>query len=554
MTLLAHRNKHTTPIQTSSPPSVAACSLLSLALLLSPLSMSLNAEPIRAEHLEVELIAEYDAIVPGEPLSVAFRFVLDPEWHLYWLNPGDAGLAPRVFWSLPEGFTAGELQFPAPRRIPAGPLVSFGFDEELILLCEITPPTDLEVGQSVSLSTEVDWLVCRVECIPGIAQLTLQLPIVNDTPSYSEENHKIFARARERLPIVTERISASGEAQERQLILRFNLPKTFPADTSLYFFPQQKGIIDNSAAQGIAYDSSGVTLTVARATVYTDRVEHIAGLLVGGAESDLHRGIAVSIPINDRAVPAPMTATINGLLQALVFAFIGGLLLNLMPCVLPVLSLKILGFVQQVNHSRAETLKHSGLFLLGVLVTFWILAGAMLVLRAGGVHLGWGYQLQSPAFIVVLGSFMFLMALNLFGVFEVGSSLTGIGARDARGGAIGSFVSGITATVVATPCTAPFMGTALGFSLSQPPLVTLAIFTMLGTGMAAPFVLGTNIPALVRFIPKPGRWMETLKQFMGFLLAATVVWLIWVLGVQAGIDAVTLLLGALLVAAWLRGY
>jgi thiol:disulfide interchange protein len=246
-----------------------------------------------------------------------------------------------------------------------------------------------------------------------------------------------------------------------------------------------------------------------------------------------------------------------GVPLALLFAFIGGLILNLMPCVLPVLSLKVMGIVQQAGEGSREKLKHGLLFTFGVLVSFWILAGLLLLLRAGGEQLGWGFQLQSPAFVSVLSVFLFLFGLSMFGVFEIGTSLMSVGqGTQSKSAYAGSFTSGILATVVATPCTAPFMGSALGFALSQPVWVSLLVFTFLGAGMAAPYLLLTLSPGLLKFIPKPGVWMESMKQFMGFLLMATVLWLLWVLSLQTGAEGVVLLLGALLIAGlggWIIG-
>jgi thiol:disulfide interchange protein DsbD len=268
--------------------------------------------------------------------------------------------------------------------------------------------------------------------------------------------------------------------------------------------------------------------------------------------------MAVSLHLDppDLTTASATGSGVISLWQALLFAFLGGIILNLMPCVLPVLSLKIMGFVNQAQEEGRSPLAHGLVFTLGVLVSFWSLVGLLLGLQAGGQQLGWGFQLQSPVFLIVLSTFMFLFGLNMLGVFEIGTSLTRVNTSRLTGGWGGSFFSGVLATVVATPCTAPFMGSALGFSLTQPPHISLLIFTFLGLGMAAPYLVLSASPALLRFVPKPGPWMETLKQVMGFLLLGTVVWLMWVLGVQAGTHAVTALAGALLlisIGAWVIG-
>ena len=260
----------------------------------------------------------------------------------------------------------------------------------------------------------------------------------------------------------------------------------------------------------------------------------------------------VDIPIGSGAEAMSLFT----LLRAVLFAFIGGMILNLMPCVLPVLSLKILGFVQKAGENPRSVMMHGLIFTAGVLVSFWVLAGALLALRAGGEQLGWGFQLQSPEFVLILAGFMFLFGLNMLGVFEIGTSLTAVGGVASGGGWMGSFINGVTATLVATPCTAPFMGSALGFSLSQPPLVSLLIFTSLGLGMAFPYVLLSASPRLLKFLPRPGAWMETLKQVMGFFLLATVIWLAWVFSLQVGSFATVVLLGTLFflgIAGWIYG-
>ncbi|MDZ7764109.1 MAG: thioredoxin family protein [Melioribacteraceae bacterium] len=275
----------------------------------------------------------------------------------------------------------------------------------------------------------------------------------------------------------------------------------------------------------------------------------------GWRGEDTEKALEIRVPFDENVVAQNNSGTT--ILLAIIFAFIGGVILNLMPCVLPVLSIKIMGFVNQAGEDKKKILNHGLMFTLGVLISFWVLAGALVALRAGGQELGWGFQLQSPEFIIVLSVFLFLFALNLFGVFEIGTSLMSVGAKTAnQSGAFGAFMTGVTATVVATPCTAPFMGTALGFALAQPALITMFIFTSLALGMALPYLLLAIFPNWLKYLPKPGGWMETLKQFMGFPLAATVIWLAWVLGLQTGSDGVAALMIALLLAslgAWIYG-
>ena len=526
-------------------------------------STGVLAEPVRHDHLSVQLATDRSMARPGDTITVALHFSLDPDWHLYWTNPGDAGLAPRVKWTLPEGFTAGALQFPLPERIPAGPLMSFGYEHELVLLSEIAVPADAVVGKHWEFSAEVDWLVCKSECIPGDVVLTLGVDIGNKLQAPDPVWSARFEEARSRSPISDPAWNVAAIASASQLSLRIakdpSASNSAPID--LYFYPEQKGIIDNAAPQRFAVTNSGYELTIPRNKMNGDTLSQITGILVATNNwvgNNSRNGLKVVAPVEPISEAVPVAAAVTDIAwwQAILFAFVGGIILNLMPCVLPVLSIKVLGFIQQAGESRKKVASHNLAFTLGVLVSFWILAGGLLVLRAGGEQLGWGFQLQSPAFLVVLSSFIFLIGLNLLGVFEVGTTLTGVGAGSRRSGTIGSFVTGITATVVATPCTAPFMGSALGYSLTQPVAVSLAIFTALALGMAAPYVLLTSSPILLKFVPKPGRWMESLKHAMGFLLIATVIWLAWVLSIQSGPDSILVLLAALLligVAAWILG-
>ncbi len=534
--------------------------LLVFLLLLSGTSSAL---PIGQNHVEVSLISEQEDALPGDTISIGVLFKLEPEWHLYWTNPGDAGLAPRINWNIPNGFVALPPEFPVPKRIPAGPLVSFGYDGKLLLSSRIVVPEQIDDIKSVTIGANIDWLVCKVECIPGEARLSMTLPLTTQmNPSQSQEATE-FDLAREQLPAEDPVWSVSAQTSTKQLKLLVSRNDSAPAapPTDLFFFPEQKGIIDNAAVQQLKSIAGGFELTIPRNPMNTDSLSRISGLLVSRDKwisNNISRGLSFAAPVVPINQPDPIVVASSDISwwQAILLAFAGGIILNLMPCVLPVLSIKVLGFVQQANESKRKIRLHNLLFTLGVLVSFWLLASALLLLRAGGEQLGWGFQLQSPPFIMVLASFMFLVGLNLLGVFEIGSSLTGIGSGTRRSGMIGSFVTGVTATVVATPCTAPFMGSALGYSLTQPAPTSLAIFTALGFGMAMPYVLLTSSPFLLRFVPKPGRWMETLKHAMGFLMMATVVWLAWVMSVQTGANSVLFLLSTLLclgVAAWILG-
>ena len=532
--------------------------LFLFAIPLFCLSATLRAnEP---SHVKVALIPEVRTIAPGTPFSVAVRLDMDPRWHTYWINPGDSGAATQIKWNLPPGFEAGPIQWPHPERIEVPPLVSFGYEGVAALLVQITPPRDLKIGERVTLAAHVNWLECEELCLPGEATVRTVIPTgprVENDPTRAE----FFSVARARLPLDSAdwRFAAGLGSGFVRLTATPPLWLKEPV-AEAQFFPEMSGQFSNGRSPWGRGEGAYVT-DLPLSSESTAPVRRLTGVLVsksGWRGPGSERAIRVDIEIapNPSGLPAPpANASASGLLGAIGLAFIGGLLLNLMPCVLPVLGIKVLSLVGHAEAPARARMKNAGAYSLGVLVAFWALAALLIALRAGGEQLGWGFQLQSPPVIAGLASLFFLIALNLFGVFEVGISLTRLGGRSGEGEGA-SFSSGLLATAVATPCTAPFMGSALGFALTQPALAALAIFTSLGAGMAAPFVALAASPRLLRFLPRPGAWMETMKQALGFLLAATVVWLAWVLGQQTGSDGVAMLLAALVVqavGAWVLG-
>jgi thiol:disulfide interchange protein/DsbC/DsbD-like thiol-disulfide interchange protein len=520
------------------------------AIALVCLSATLAAgEP---SHVKVSLIPEVRTIAPGTTFSVAVLLKMDPRWHTYWINPGDSGEPTKIRWYLPPGFEAGPIQWPHPQRIELPPLVSFGYEGEAALLVRITPPRDLKLGERVTLAAHVSWLECEELCVPGEATVSAVvrtgLHVEND-PTHA----KFFSDARARLPLDSADWSFAAGSGRGFVRLTATPPLWLKEPVAeAEFFPEVNGQFSNGRSSWDRRDGAYV-MDLPRSDVSTAPVRRLTGVLVsksGWRGPGSERAIRVDAEIAGNA-----GASGPGLLGAIGLAFLGGLILNLMPCVLPVLSIKVLSLVGQADAPMRARMRNAGAYSLGVLVAFWALAGLLIGLRAGGEQLGWGFQLQSPPVIAALASLFFLIALNLFGVFEVGMSLTRHGGKSGEG-AGASFSSGLLATIVATPCTAPFMGSALGFALTQPALAALAIFTSLGAGMAAPFVALAASPRLLRFLPRPGAWMETMKQALGFLLAATVVWLAWVLGQQTGSDGVTMLLAALVVqavGAWVLG-
>jgi thiol:disulfide interchange protein len=517
----------------------------------------LQAAPAQTPHLEVELVSAARTIEPGKPFTIALRLRHEEHWHTYWKNPGDSGMATAIHWSLPAGFVAGPIEWPTPQRIPIPPLANFGYEGEVLLLTQIQAPMALEPGSTVVLRGNAEWLVCKDICLPGSAALEAPLRVASGAPEADPRWAIPLTDARRALPQPLEGWSASVSRSGTSLAIRLRPEREMGHELrKLVFFPDQDDIIENAAEQTLQRDGDAVVLRVKAAGGIGSRTA-LTGLLVADSGwGDATRGTAaqVSMPVVETAaMPNPRRMT---LLIAIALAFAGGVILNLMPCVFPVVSIKLLGYVEQAHGDRRRLRLHGLVFALGVLLCFWAVAGALVTLRSGGAALGWGYQLQSPLIVSALAALFFVLALNLSGLFELGTRVQGLaGGADNRHGYSGSFLSGLLATVVATPCTAPFMGAALGYALTQPILSSMLVFTALALGMAAPYVVLTFSPALVRRLPRPGRWMETLKQLLAFPLYLTVVWLLWVLGKQQGIDgAMRLLAGLVLVAAALWAY
>ena len=559
--------------------------ILSLAILCTVglASLPVHGQAVRTDYMETELVVETTSIKPGQPFWAGLRMKMDEHWHTYWRNPADSGLPTKIHWTLPDGFQAGEINWPYPQKIVLDILASYGYEGETLLLVEIKPPADLKPGGTADIGAFASWLVCADICLPGESGYQVTLPVSTDAPQADERWTDLFARTRENLPVAVPGWQVEAAISDSTVALHATPPEWHVGDlTRVEFFPYNEDLIDYVSTQRLEKTDTGYLLTMRRSGFYTGKPEQITGVLLSpdgwrGAGSE--RALAVSavyadgLPAAVAAIGSPgsgdisavsgLAATVasgdlvSGLWQALLFALIGGMILNLMPCVLPVLSIKVLGFIHQAGDDPAKARRHGMVFTAGVLVSFLALAAVLIALRAGGEQLGWGFQLQSPAFIVVLSVIIFMFGLSLFGVFEIGTSLVGLGGRmDSGSGLGGSFLSGVLATVVATPCTAPFMGVALGYALTQSATQSLAIFGFLGLGMALPYLTLSSVPALLRYVPKPGAWMESFKQFMGFLMMATVVWLLWVLNLQTDPNLVALVMVLLVLVAlgsWILG-
>ena len=544
--------------------------LLTVILGLLPAAV-LASGPVRTEHVTAELVSEASAIQPGVPFWVGVRLEMIDQWHTYWKNPGDAGLGTALTWDLPEGFTAGPILWPTPQRIPLDPLVSYGYEGEVLLMVRIDPPEDLAPAESLVLRVRADWLACHEVCIPGGADLDLTLPVSSEPAPLDPEWTPLFESTRDSLPLEGVGWPVVLSAEDGKLKLTISLPEGAVVDPEgVFFFDEEESVIEPAAAQKVDFRDGKLSLVLEPAVYADGPIDAVSGVLTAAG------GFGGAVPGNAVMISASLDGTTaEGVLpvagvefvdfaagdrislpMAIAAALLGGLILNLMPCVFPVLSIKILTFVRQSGEDRSRILRHGLVFALGVLVSFWVLAGLLIALRAGGEQLGWGYQLQSPLFIIAIAAILFLLALSLLGVFEIGGSLIGVGAGARPSGYSGSFLTGVLATIVATPCTAPFMGSALAFALTEPAAVSLVVFTALGAGMAGPYVLLSAVPGLLRFLPRPGAWMETFKQLMAFPLLATVIWLAWVLGTQVGMDGLARFLFGLLglgVAGWVYG-
>ena len=548
----------TMPTRTAAHRALRA--LVALAAL--ALGAAGQAGPVRTPNVEAELVPATTAAVPGSPVTVALRLKMREGWHTYWRNPGDSGLPTTIEWKLPPGVTAGPIDWPAPHPLPFGPLVNYGYEGEVYLPTTLTVPASTPTGRDLAIAARADWLVCKETCIPEGVDLTLALPVKATAEAHPGWGKPLAATlAALPRPLAGWTVAARGEGQAVKLALT---PAAAAGDPgSVRFFPHEEGRIEASAPQTLAREGEAYVLTLPVAYQLAPGFTRVAGVVSASNGLGGVRAATIDVPLAGSVVAgpkpveaqapalvvAPAGSAAMTLVLALALAFVGGAILNLMPCVLPVLSIKVLGFA--THHDSKATMRREGLaYGAGVLATFTALALALLALRAAGEQLGWGFQLQSPVFVALLALLFFVMALNLSGVFEFGNvAPASVRGWTARNRTLDAFGTGVLAVIVASPCTAPFMGAALGFALAQPPAQTIAVFLALGLGMALPYVLLAWFPAWRRVLPKPGMWMVRFKQLLAFPLYATVAWLAWVLGTQLDVDAVLRLAIALVAVA-----
>jgi DsbC/DsbD-like thiol-disulfide interchange protein/cytochrome c biogenesis protein CcdA len=490
--------------------------------------------------VSASLVSSVASIRAGEPFTVALRLDHKPHWHTYWINPG-TGLPTSLKWSLPEGWKAGEIEWPAPHVLTdsRGNVIGNGYEGDQLLPVEITPPPSLKAGDDIAISAAADWLMCQDECVPGSAKVSITLPESGGPaapdPVWGPRIREVLAQ----LPVSDPAWTPSAMRGADSVTLFIQATPGGGGSSrqaaGLHFFSED-GMIASDVPQKVVSDGAGgFTLTLPLASDGPKDAPRLVGVVTSpeGWRSDGSLpGMAVNVPFGEPPAPAPAPAA-GGLARTLLLAFIGGLILNLMPCVFPVLGIKILGFVNQAGADRRKVTLHGLVFTSGVVLSFWVLAAVLAVLRAGGSRLGWGFQLQSPEFVFGLAAAMLAFGLNMSGVFEFGLTATGIGSGlQSKSGLLGSFLTGALATVAATPCAAPFLAPALGAALALPLVESFAIFTVISLGLSAPYLVLSAFPSAVKLLPRPGAWMETFKQAMAFPLYATVAYLVWVLAGQ----------------------
>jgi len=546
-----------------------------------PSAAQMAAKPsnvVTTPHVRAELVAHApDGVAPGAPVWLGLQIAHQPEWHTYWKNAGDSGLPTELAWTLPAGLVAGDIAWPLPKKIPIGNLANYGYEHTVLLPVPVTVAADFRPAQALSgpggidIRLKASWLVCRKECIPEEGEFALRLPMQGSTALHKADFDAALA-ARPAALAQPGAVEIDGKA------LRVSIDGLPPAarGKTLEFFPETAEVVHTAAVSGKDWTQSWQgerwTATIPLAEQRSASPTSMP-IVVALAEADRRDNAPIAwraeAPITgtwpSTATPAqvspalqaalaanaavPLPAPAASFVMALLGALLGGLLLNLMPCVFPVLAIKILGFAAQAGDRRGQ--RSAGLaYTAGVMATFLALGGTMLALRAAGEQMGWGFQLQSPAVIAALAALFTVMGLNLAGMFEFGLlAPRSLCAAQAKHPVVNDFLSGVLAVVIASPCTAPFMGASLGFAIGMPAPQALMLFAALGFGLALPYLVAGFVPAVSRLLPRPGPWMQTLRRVLAFPMFATVAWLVWVLGQQSGIDGAGALLGLLVALA-----
>jgi thiol:disulfide interchange protein DsbD len=533
--------------------------LLLAVLLAGPAFAQSNV--VKTDNVRAELISEVSEVKPGEPFWVGLRQTIRPKWHTYWKNPGESGLPTEISWTLPEGAKADPIVWPAPHLFDIGGVINYGFKDEALLLVRITPPAD--ASGKLTLQADANWLVCEDVCIPEEGRLTLDLPVGAAAKPADANTRALFDKARRDVPMESPwparfGVSASGDPT-LDIAAKGLKPDTI---RNVYFFPAEWGPLASMAKQTASVTADGIRIPLKKGDAKAkDAPQQLAGTLVlteKTGDGEQRQAFDLVAKLDPAFVPTAATTPLAAvgaenltLVEALLFALLGGLILNLMPCVFPVLAMKAAAFARLSGHERSAMRRDGLAYTAGVLVAFGAMAAVVIAIRAGLGDVNWGFQFQSPIFSLLIAYLFFVIGLNLAGAFEVGGSFAGIGqSLTAKSGATGAFFTGVLAVVVATPCTAPFMAAALGFALSQPAPQTVAVLLAMGLGLALPFLLLSMTPALQRLMPRPGPWMDRLRQFLAFPMFASAVWMIWVLTQQTGPDGVIYALGGMILIAF----
>lgn len=545
---------------------------LSLALI-APHARAQDAEP--DHYVDVRIIPQTDTVKPGETIDLAIEYVIYPHWHLYWKNPGDSGIPIKNTWTLPEGAEIADIQWPLPEKILVEPLANYGYKDKVTLLQTLKLPETLPAGP-LTLSAKVDMLVCNDVCIPETANVQTTL---NGGEAEPSDNRAVIDAAKALMPALLAGPHTFTQ-EDGKLVTTFkpenaDLLKDIRLETA-EFFPAEWGVINHFPAPENALTPEGVlTIRQERSDTKLETLKTLAGVLTWKDAQGTYTGYAVeAAPVGiapaqsqtnvqaeksaDQAPQAPVKPELNTYAAALFFAFLGGLILNLMPCVFPVISMKALSLAKLSGKEKKEARAHGLSYTAGVILSFMVIGMMLVFLKSAGSAIGWGFQLQSPVVVGALAYVLFLVGLNLMGFFEIGSGLGNIGSKLTNKHSLaGSFFTGTLATIVATPCMAPFMAAALGYALVQSAAVALSIFIALGFGLAFPYLFLCYVPAARKFLPKPGAWMNTFKQFLAFPMFAFSIWLVSILAQQAGPEGVFMVLLGMMflaMAVWLSHF
>jgi thiol:disulfide interchange protein DsbD len=516
-----------------------------------------QSSAMKTDNVRAELVSEVSEVKAGEPFWVGLHLAIRPKWHTYWKNPGDSGLPTEIAWKLPAGAKADPIVWPAPSFFDIGGVVNYGYHDDVMLLTRITPPAD--ATGSLVLNADANWLVCEDVCIPEEGKFSLSLPVGPSAKPAAGETRALFDRTRRTVPTDSPWPARFGLSKAGDPTLVVDA-KGLKAETirEAYFFPAEWGPVASMAKQAAKVTAAGITIPLRKGDAKAAAPQQIAGTLVltektdGGEQRQAFDIVARHDPAV--ATTTPITATgaeSISLAEALLFALLGGLILNLMPCVFPVLAMKAAAFVRHGGHARSAMRREALAYTTGVLVAFGTMGVIVVAIRASVGDVSWGFQFQSPIFSLLVAYLFFVIGLNLAGLFEIAGSFAGVGqGLAAKKGTAGAFFTGVLAVVVATPCTAPFMAAALGFALSQPAPQTLAVLLAMGLGLALPFLALATVPPLQRLMPRPGLWMDRLRQFLAFPMFASAVWMIWVLTQQTGPDGVLYALGGMVLIAF----